>query len=328
VAQFAVSNTATPGAAQIVARGVSGSITRNVNLTLNIATATPGAPSLTAPANAATNVGTTPTFTWSASTQASSYLIEASTSNTFAATLFSQSVTGTSLVSPVALPTGTQIYWRVTANSACGASVSTVFSFTTASAPGDCPVGSSPTIVASEDFEGPAAGWVQEAGGTGTNTWAIGTALPFAGTKALRGITPTTASDQRFVSPAFNLPTVGNGLYLSFQSRQGMEPNGASACYDGGYIEVSVGGGAFTRIATGLLTDPYNGPLPTSNPASGGVTTTAAWCGTQAYLKSVIDLAPYANSSNVRFRFRLGSDTSVALADGWAIDNVEIKRCN
>ena len=108
--------------------------------------------------------------------------------------------------------------------------------FTTAAAPGDCPAGPAPTIVASEDFEGAATGWVQEAGGTGTNTWAITSNFPFAGTKALQGLTPATASDQRFISPAFDLPTVGNGLTLSFQSRQLMESRTGGGCWDGGFI--------------------------------------------------------------------------------------------
>lgn len=133
VAQLSATNAASPGASVIVARGVAGSTTRDVNLTLNVATTTPAAPTLTAPANAATNVTIVPTFTWAASAQASSYVVEASTSNTFATTLFSQTVTGTSLVSPVTLPPNTEIFWRVRPANVCGdGSNSAVFSFTTA----------------------------------------------------------------------------------------------------------------------------------------------------------------------------------------------------
>jgi hypothetical protein len=322
--QLSATNAAAPGTINILTRGTSGAVVKDRSIAFTVSTAAPPQPSLTAPANGATNVVASPSFSWAAATQASTYLVEASTSNTFATTLFSQTVTGTSLNSPVALPTGTEIFWRVRAINICGNNDSAVFSFTTASAPGDCPAGPAPTIVASEDFEGAATGWVQEAGGTGTNTWAINTAFPFAGTKALQGLTPATASDQRFISPAFNLPSVGNGLTLSFQSRQQMESR-SGGCWDGGFIEVSVGGGAYTQITAGLLTDPYEGPLGSGNP----VAPAAAWCGDpQAYLKSVIDLAPYAGQSNVRFRFRVTSDGSVNRAEGWNIDNVEIKRCN
>lgn len=130
--QLSATNAATPGTAAIVARGTSGGIVRDVNLSLSIATASPAAPPLTAPANSATGVATTPTFTWTAAAQAASYTVEAATEATFAAPLFSQQVVGTSLVSPVALPTNTEIFWRVTPTNGCGTgTVSSTFSFTT-----------------------------------------------------------------------------------------------------------------------------------------------------------------------------------------------------
>ena len=154
---------------------------------------------------------------------------------------------------------------------------------------------------------------------------AITSLFPFAGSKALQGLTPAaSAVDHRYVSPVVTLPSVGNGLTLSFQSRQQMESR-TGGCWDGGFIEVSTNGGStYTQITAGLLTDPYQGPLGSGNPAA----PKPAWCGEQAYLKSVINLAPYAGMSNVRFRFHVSSDTSVGSTEGWNIDNVEIKRCN
>jgi subtilisin-like proprotein convertase family protein len=146
-AQLTATNATTPGAATIVARGVAGLTTRDVNLTLNVSTAIPGAPTLTAPANAASNVTAVPTFTWSAGAQATSYVVEASTSNTFANTLFSETVTATSLVSPVALPPNTEIFWRVRPANVCGdGSNSAVFSFTTANVQEFCRNGLSVAI--------------------------------------------------------------------------------------------------------------------------------------------------------------------------------------
>jgi hypothetical protein len=326
VAQLSATNAATPGASVIVARGVAGLTTRDVDVTLTVATATPALPALTAPANGAINVVALPTFQWAASAQAASYLIEASTSDTFNTTLFSQTVTGTSLVSPVALPTSTLIYWRVRAINICGNVQSAVFSFTTQAAPGDCPAGPAPTIVLSEDFEGAATGWGQQAGGVGTNSWAITTALPFAGSRALQGLTPASVSDQRFTSPVVSLPTLGNGLSLSFRQARDIEANGTTGCYDAGIIEVAVNGGAFSQVTQGIQTVPYNGPVSTGFQSPiGGV---PGWCGaTLPYARTVIDLTPYASQS-VQFRFRLATDSSANRPLGWNIDNVEIKRCN
>lgn len=109
-----------------------GATSRNVAFTLNVATAAPAAPAPSAPANGATAVSTAPTFSWAAVSGATGYVVEASTDPSFATLLFTQNVSGTSLLSPVTLPPGAQIHWRVRASNICGAgSNSTSFSFTT-----------------------------------------------------------------------------------------------------------------------------------------------------------------------------------------------------
>lgn len=327
----------------IQASGGAGSpIVRSDSVQVFVASTGASAATLTTPANAAVNLAPAVSFTWAASVNAYDYLVEVATDDAFT-NIIASTTTRATTWTPSPFSTSTTYYWRVTARNACasgdglfangfengsnGASaVSPTFSFTTQAAPGDCPAGPAPTVVLSEDFEGAATGWGPE-GGSGNASWAITASFPFAGTKALQGLTPTdVAVDHRFVSPAINLPSVGSGLTLSFQSRQQMEPRTAGGCWDGGFVEISTNGGTtYTQITTGLLTDPYNGALGSGNPA----TPKQAWCGDpQAYLKSVIDLTPYAGLSNVRFRFHVTSDTSVGRAEGWNIDNVEVKRCN
>lgn len=126
-------NTAAPGANTVTMQVVAGAVTATRDFTLNVQTASPAAPSLTAPADGATSVATVPTFTWAAVAGAASYTIEASTSNTFGTTIFSQTVTGTSFTPAAALPISAQVFWRVRANNSCGnGAFSTVRSFTTA----------------------------------------------------------------------------------------------------------------------------------------------------------------------------------------------------
>ncbi|MBK9657131.1 MAG: hypothetical protein IPO66_17465, partial [Rhodanobacteraceae bacterium] len=323
----------------IQASGGAGTpIVRSDTVPVFLASTGASASTLTTPANSAGNIAPAVTFTWDAGANAYDYLVEVATDETFS-TIIASTTTRATTWTPTPLNTSTTYFWRVTSRNACatgdglfangfengsnGASaISATFSFTTQAAPGDCPAGPAPTVVLSEDFEGAATGWGPE-GGSGNASWAITTSFPFAGTKALQGVTPaTTAVDHRYVSPAVNLPSAGNGLTLSFQSRQQMEPR-SGGCWDGGFIEVSTDGGTtYTQITAGLLTDPYNGPLGSGNLAA----PKPAWCGDpQAYLKSVIDLTPYAGMNNVRFRFHVTSDTSVGRAEGWNIDNVEIK---
>ncbi|MFN9729677.1 MAG: choice-of-anchor J domain-containing protein [Pseudomonadota bacterium] len=335
---------ATTGGYTVSVQGADGStpaIVRGGTLQIDVSGGPVAAPALTTPAAGATNVATGTSFTWSPSANAIDYLVEIATDAAFSNIVVSSVTRQTTFTPTQPLNSATPYFWRVTARNACppvevmfasgfelsgaGGTATASGSFTTQPAPGDCPTGGTVTDVLSEGFEGAATGWVQQAGGTGANTWAIGTTFPFAGLRALRGIPAATVSDQRFVSPTVTLPSVGNGLTLSFMSRQEMERRTAGGCWDGGFIEVSTNGGTtWTQITSGLLTDPYDGALASPNPAAPA----PAWCGDpQAYLKSVIDLAPYAGQT-VQFRFRATSDDTVNRPGGWAIDDVLIRRCN
>jgi subtilisin family serine protease len=122
----------------------------------------PTAPTLSAPANLAINVSTSPSFSWSAVSNASSYRLEWSTSSNFS-TISNQSTTGTS-VSVVGLAQATVYYWRVAAINSFGETVSLIRSFTTLlSAPSLI----SPSNTASNVSRTPALNWTAVTGATG-----------------------------------------------------------------------------------------------------------------------------------------------------------------
>ena len=91
------------------------------------------APTLSSPLNGATNVSTTPAFSWTPTTGATSYTIEVATDAAFTAKLPSQTTSSNNLTWPTALSSATNYWWQVTAvNSTTGASiVSVLFSFKT-----------------------------------------------------------------------------------------------------------------------------------------------------------------------------------------------------
>ncbi|MET0230681.1 MAG: hypothetical protein ABW186_07100, partial [Rhodanobacteraceae bacterium] len=323
VADLTVTNAATPGPNVFTIRGTSGAIERDLEVTVNVATANAGAPTLTAPADGATNVSAQPTFTWSAASQASSYLIEIATDAAFSNIILSQTVTDTTFQPTAALPLDTQIWWRVTANNDCGSGVSQVFSFFTQPGPGQCGTGTTTEVLFNDDVESGVNGWTHDAA-VGTDSWAISSSRPFDGTKSWKATDPSSISDQRLTSPTLTLPNDLSGLSFQFEQWRLLEGSGTT-CADGGILEISLDGGAFSQIPTGqFLVGAYTGTISSGsgNPLAGN----PAWCGLATEYEPVIaDLSTYAGH-DVQFRFRLGSNNS-SPREGWYIDAIKVQGC-
>lgn len=312
-----------PGVNVVTVQGTSGAIIKTVDISLNVSTMTPAAPALSTPANGATNVPLSATLSWTASVQGASYSVQVATDAAFTNIVFSGSVSSaTSILATTGLASNTTYFWRVTSQNTCGTSLqSAVFSFTTVPAPGECSVGTSARNIFLEDFTNGAGSFVTT-GGTGTS-WALSTARPSMGSggNAMKSAANMTTTNQLLTSPVLALPTGQLPLTLAFQRWRFMENNGTTACYDGGFMEVSVNGGAFTAVpASKLLNDAYTGPLGSGQPA---------WCSASAVGYSaagtLIDLSDWAGSS-VQLRWRVVSDSSVG-REGWYVDDVRVQVC-
>ncbi|WP_154222464.1 S8 family serine peptidase [Marinicella rhabdoformis] len=106
--------------------------TQSSDVTLVTVDAAPGAMSLTMPSDAAVDVISMPTFTWSASAQVATYAIEIATDAGFTNVVDSATgLTAESYTVSTALDSSTTYYWRVTATNLCGTEVASVSSFTT-----------------------------------------------------------------------------------------------------------------------------------------------------------------------------------------------------
>ncbi|WP_395791621.1 hypothetical protein [Aquimonas sp.] len=319
------------GANTVTVLGETGNISKSINILLNVSTALPTAPALVSPANAATNVLLRPTLSWAAATQGSAYVVEVATDAGFSNIVFTGNVTnGTSVSVGTALQSSTNYFWRARSSNVCGAGGnSPVFSFRTQPAPGDCDSGSTAFNVYSENFTAGAAGYTTT-GSVGAQTWALSTVKPspLSGGNAFLATGIATVSDQRLTSPTIELPSDTLPLTLKFQNFRNLENNATTGCYDGGILEISVDGGAFTQITgSALLNDPYRGPISGQfGNVLGGV---QAWCEPnpgRPYADTLVDLSPYAGS-DVQLRWRVGTDDSAA-REGWYVDDVRVQACN
>jgi len=317
----------TAGSYPLTISGTSTTGTKNLAASLELYTAAPGVASLSAPANGAINQPLKPTFQWSAATQAETYRIQIATDPAFAAiVLDDQFGSATTYTPTINLASNTLHYWRVIAYNPCGVGTeSAAYSFTTLPLPGDCPVGATPVAVYGYGFESGAGGWTSS--GTG-NTWAVSTTNPYAGSSHYRGLGSGAVSDQRLASPPVSLPTGENPMVLRFWHKPDLEANGATACYDGGVLEISTDGGASWSYvpAAGILLGSYRtGTVATgfSNPLAG----LNAWCGeSTGYVNAIVDLNAYEGQT-VAFRWRLGTDSGVS-APGWDVDEVSVQSCS
>ncbi|HEX7768976.1 MAG TPA: hypothetical protein VF422_03000, partial [Dokdonella sp.] len=327
VANLFVDNTATPGTTALILRGSSAGIDRDLELQVAVATATAGAASLLAPPNGANSVPSQPTFSWSAATQAASYLIEIATDAAFTDVILSQSVTTTSFQPTAALPLNTQLWWRVTAENECGATPSAAFSFVTQAGPGECSFGTTTQALFEDDVEGGVNGWTHEAA-VGTDSWTISTSRPNSPISSWKVSDPSTVSDQRLVSPPIEVPDELSGLNLQFSHWpliEGSSAGSGATCQDGGILEVSVDGGVYNQVPAGqMLVGAYNGTIAggSGNPLAGN----AAWCGlASAHTPVIVDLSTYAGHE-VQFRFRIATNTTNP-REGWYIDDIRVLGC-
>ncbi|MEO8188845.1 MAG: hypothetical protein ABI682_00775 [Acidobacteriota bacterium] len=123
---------------------------------------------------------------------------------------------------------------------------------------------------------------------------------------------------QSLTSPTMRVGSTSLGI--SFKHRFSFEAGG----WDGGVVEISVNGGAWTAVGTSPAF--YNGstnavtsaPIGASRPAF--VNRIAGW---PNFSTATLDLGTAYNGQDVRIRFRIGADESTG-APGWDIDDITI----
>lgn len=140
--------TAVPGASTLTIGNTVGVAAGSYDLTVNAAyapgpaqtmplelqvdSAIPSVPSLSAPADAATGVPVNPTLSWTAATQGDEYVVEIATDAAFSNIVYTRTATGTTHAVQTSLNGSTQYHWRVRSQNACGVGGNAgTFSFTT-----------------------------------------------------------------------------------------------------------------------------------------------------------------------------------------------------
>ena len=170
---------------------------------------------------------------------------------------------------------------------------------------------------ASENFDGVTApalpeGWTTQQISGASNPWVTSTTTPNSPPNSAFAANLAVSSSSALVSPAFPIQTTGG--QLSFRNRYNTQ-----ATFDGMVLEFSTNNGtSWTDILTGggsFVSGRYNSFLFNSR---------AAWSGNSgSYVDTVVNLPASLNGQNVRFRWVMISNSSVAVV-GVNVDDVRV----
>jgi hypothetical protein len=147
---------------------------------------------------------------------------------------------------------------------------------------------------------------------SGTKDWDYSQVVAHSGTHSWHAGGDGFTAHRVLVSPPVE---AGPNTILSFWHTYRFE-----SCFDGGVLEISVDGGAWTYVTgASFLAGGYNGQIYNSGNPLGG---RKGWCeGTIGSMTQVrVDLSTWAGHE-VQVRWHMGEDSSVAL-EGWYVDTV------
>jgi len=179
-----------------------------------------------------------------------------------------------------------------------------------------------PIITFAENFDAASspslpAGWTVDWTGGGA-AWAVAGGGADTAPNCAHAPEPTSISDNRLTSPP--IAVISPSARLSFRHQYNTE-----FPYDGGVLEIAIGGGAFTDILTAggrFLTNGYVQTIAgdDDNPLSGR----AAWTGNSGgYVTTVVNLPDAAAGQSIQLRWRFGTDTGTG-SSGWSVDTIAL----
>jgi hypothetical protein len=232
-------------------------------------------------------------------------------------------------IAPAATVTNTSPYvFQVNPAQVCGQPLTFVFTTTynsgqTINYAFSVPIGAPNTTPQNfQNFDGvtvPAlpAGWTSTASGA-QSPWVTQNATSDSPPNNAFSPDPAAVGVNELVTPIFT-PTLSTARIV-FRNNYNLENT-----YDGGVLEISIGGAGFVDIlAAGgsFSTGGYNGTLSTSwaNPLGGR----SAWTGNSGgYITTTVNLPASAAGQAVRLRWRVGSDSSIA-GTGQRVDTIQL----
>ncbi len=222
------------------------------------------------------------------------------------------------------------VTYTVPGDAPCGSTISLTFNVNSSMGPTSFSrplIIGAPIITSSENFDGVSApsipaGWTAAVLQNGINFVTTTNNADSAPNAAFAVNPATIGGGTNLTSPS--IPIASASAVVEFRNRYDTE-----AGWDGGVLEVSIAGGAFTDVITAggtFIQNGYNGSLGAG--ANNPLANRSAWNGnSNGYLTSSVRLPASANGQNVQLRFRFGADDNTVGQGpnpGWYIDNIRV----
>lgn len=170
-------------------------------------------------------------------------------------------------------------------------------------------------------------GWSASVSGAGAgNAWQTTTAGFDTTPSSVFAPDPSNVSDNLLTSPPVLITSAT--AQLTFRHSYNVEASGSnlSLGYDGGVLEIMIGGGVFQDILTAggsFVEGGYHRTIASgfSNPLAGR----AAWSGSSGgFVTTTVNLPAAAAGEPIRLRWRFASDSSV-IGAGWFVDSIVVR---
>jgi bacillolysin len=187
-----------------------------------------------------------------------------------------------------------------------------------------CDTGQRATDLFKDDMETTSSGnWIGMTN-VGTNPWGFATGYATSGQVTLFGPDQGARGDYSVARASGVTVPTNETTYLHFKHSYEFEDD-SSGAYDGGVVEYSTNNGSTWQDAGSLFThNGYNDAISSSrgNPLGGRQAFVRE---SNGYISSLANFSSLAGQ-NVRFRFRIGTDSAVG-DFGWLIDDVRVYTC-
>jgi cytochrome c oxidase assembly protein Cox11 len=183
-----------------------------------------------------------------------------------------------------------------------------------------------------ENFDGASlpglpAGWSSVLVSGAQTNWATSSVSSYSSPNSAFIVDSPNSGENALVSPVFFIGSAT--AQLTFHHNYNLEflvpHHGATTYYDGGVLEIKIGGGAFTDIITAggsFVTGGYNATLTTGNPLAGR----QAWSGNSSgWVATTVNLPAAAAGQNVQLRWACAVDSdNVNGGVGWYVDSISL----